>query len=234
MNAKWMTSVVAVATGVLFAGAANAQPKDQPSEGQGDASLAPATRSVELTIGTGYEQGFGKIVDGQPSLTDVGQAGGAIEASVGYRLIPELTLGVYGSGGEFSRGDSVDGSTNLYTATAGLKADWHFLPAGQEWDPWVSLGTGWRGYWLNDTQGTTSTHGWEIAKLEVGLDYRLDRAIALGPVVGGDVTTFFTQSTPGTSYASISSPQASTFIFAGVQGRFDIATGSDSTRVASR
>ncbi len=233
MNAKWITSAVAVAS-VLFAGVADAQPKDQPTESAADGNLPAADKSVELTIGTGYEQGFGKIVNNQPTLTDIGQAGGALEASVGYRLIPQLTLGVYGSGGIFSRGDSVDSSANLYTATAGIKADWHFIPAGQEFDPWVSLGTGWRGYWLNDTQGTTSSHGWEIAKLEVGLDYRVDRAVALGPVVGGDVTTFFSQSAPGTSFESISSPQVSTFIFAGVQGRFDIPTGSSSTQVASR
>jgi hypothetical protein len=234
MNNKWIGIFAGVIVGAGFAGVANAQEKDEAATGR-PRSLDAATRSVELTLGTGYSQGFGNVVSGQPTLTDIGQAGGAVEASVGYRIIPQLTLGVYGSGSMFSRGDTVDGSSNLYTATAGVKADWHFLPAGKELDPWLSLGTGWRGYWLNEQQGNTSIQGWEIAKLEVGLDYRIDRSVAVGPVVGADISTFFTQETPSSNgFGNISSPQASTFVFAGLQGRFDIPTGSDGSRVASR
>ena len=236
MKISMMTAVAAFAMGsTTFAGVASAQDKDQASDAKGEHSLAPATNAVELTLGTGYAQGFGKIASDQLSLTDVGQAGGAVEAGVGYRIIPQLTLGVYGSGGMFGRTDSVASSTDIYTATAGVKADWHFLPAGQQLDPWVSLGSGWRGYWVHSDQGTTSTQGWEIAKLEVGLDYRVAQAVAIGPVVGADVSTFFTQSTPSSSaFNNISDPKASTFVFAGLQGRFDIPTSSSPAHVASR
>jgi hypothetical protein len=235
MNTK-MTAVAALALGgVLVATTAGAQEKDQAQYSETSSRLDAADRSVELTIGMGYEQGLGNIASRQPTLTDLGQAGGAVEASVGYRIIPRLTLGVYGSGGMFGRGDSVDSSTNLYTATAGVKADWHFLPARNDFDPWLSLGSGWRGYWLNDGQGTTSAQGWEIAKLELGFDYRIDRAVAVGPVIGADVSTFFTQSTPASDgFRNITNPQASTFLFAGVQGRFDIPTVSGGSRVAAR
>jgi hypothetical protein len=228
-------TIGAFAVTMLVAGVASAQQKDEASESKAERSLAPVNKAVELTIGTGYEQGFGRIVSGQPSLTDLGQAGGAIETSVGYRLIPQLTLGVYGSGGMFGRGDSVSSGAHLYTASAGFKADWHFLPAHNELDPWVSMGSGWRGYWAHDGEGTASAQGWEIAKLQVGLDWRVQQAVALGPVVGADVTTFFTQSTPSSGgFSSISNPQASTFVYAGLQGRFDIPTRSGSSQVASR
>jgi len=234
MNTKWFTAMALAISSTVVTGVASADQKDEAAESKSGRSLAPATHALELTIGTGYEQGFGNVVSGQPSFTDVAQAGGAVEAGVGYRLIPQLTLGVYGSGGMFGRGSSVDGSTNLYTATAGVKADWHFLSSGHDLDPWVSLGTGWRGYWLNADQGTTSLQGWEIAKLELGLDYRIDQAVAIGPVAGIDVSTFFTQSTPsGSGFSNISNPQASTFVFAGLQGRFDIPTSSPA-QVASR
>jgi hypothetical protein len=68
---KWIVTLVG-AIGTLFvAGSASAevQPKDEATEGASAKRLAPVTNAVELTIGTGYEQGFGKFGSGQPSLT---------------------------------------------------------------------------------------------------------------------------------------------------------------------
>jgi hypothetical protein len=77
--------------------------------------------------------------------------------------------------------------------------------------------------------------GMDWAKLRIGVDYRIDRAIAISPVIGADLTTFFSQSTPTSNgFASISSPTVNTFVFAGLQGRFDIPTGAGASQVASR
>jgi hypothetical protein len=231
MNSKQIAAAAVALSTMVVSSAANAEDKDHDSK-----QLAPATHAVELTIGTGYAQGFGNIASGQPTLTDVGQAGGAVQAGVGYRLIPQLTLGVYGSYGLFSRGDQVDHSATLSTATAGVQADWHFLPSGSEIDPWISLGTGWRGYWVAADQGTSALHGLEIAKLQVGADYRIAPSVAVGPVVGADVSMFLTQEAANANgYSSITSPNVNTFVFAGLQGRFDIPTGSSASKdVASR
>ena len=244
MNSKWTIAAAIsmgslVITSVAQAQGAPAKDDSTPSGAAAD-DFAPATRALELTVATGYQQGFGSIASGQPTLGDLGQAGGALQIGVGYRVVPQLTLGVYGSGATFGRGDQVDSSANLYSASAGAQADWHFLPAGHQVDPWVSLGTGWRGYWIHSDQGaaagTTAMHGWEIGKLQVGVDFRVDQAVAVSPVVGADLTTFFTESTPQASaWSNIASPQVNTFVFAGVQGRFDIPTGAgSSSRVASR
>jgi hypothetical protein len=237
MISKWMAAAAVASGSVLFAGAASAQSEGgaaAPGE-QRSSEVAPAARAVELTIATGYAQGFGNVASGQPSLTDVGLAGGAVEVGAGYRFVPQLSLGVYGSGAMFGRGDSVDKNANLYSATAGVEAGWHFLPA-RSIDPWISLGTGWRGYWVSADRGTTSQHGLELAKLRVGVDYRLSQSVSISPVIGADMSLFLTQSTPGADgYSSISSPNVNTFVFGGVLGRFDIATGGASTsRVASR
>jgi hypothetical protein len=89
------------------------------------------------------------------------------------------------------------------------------LPAAHEWDPWVSLGTGWRGYWIHANQNETSMHGWEIAKVELGVDYRIAPTVAISPVVGADLSTFFTESTPQSNgYQNLSSPSVNTFVFA--------------------
>jgi outer membrane protein W len=242
-NGKWMaavTAAVAMTTTMITAGTANAQEptKDarDTTSSEGTSTLPAADRSVELTLGAGYAQGLGNVGAAQPSLSDVGQAGGAVQVGVCYRLIPQLALGVYGSGATFARGDQVDSSTNLYTATAGVQADWHFIPAASQFDPWVSLGTGWRGYWVSANQGTTALHGLELAKLQVGVDYRIDRSIAVSPVIGADMSTFLTESTLATSgYHNVQSPKVDTFVFAGLQGRFDVPVGPRRDKqVASR
>jgi hypothetical protein len=235
MNAKWTAAAAATMGTLLFTGVANAQTKDQTNEASDtSARLAPADHALELTVGTGYQQGFGKFASAQPSLTDVAQAGGGLQVGVGYRFVPQLTLGVYGSGAIFGRGDAVDSSSKLYTAAAGVQADWHFLPSGSEFDPWVSLGTGWRGYWVSADQGTTSLQGLELAKLQLGVDYRIDQAVAIAPVIGADLSTFLTESTPASNgFANVQNPNVNTFVFAGVQGRFDIPTQARA-KVASR
>jgi hypothetical protein len=234
-------TAVTLAAGALVttvSSAASAQtttaPKDESSNASSEASLAPATHAIELTVGTGYQQAFGNIASNQPSLTDVATAGGAVQVGVGYRILPQLTLGLYGSGATFARGSTVDSSTNLYSAAAGVQADWHFLPSAHTLDPWVSLGTGWRGYWVHNDAGTTSLHGLELAKLQVGVDYRVTDGVAVAPVIGADLSTFLTQATPGNDFANVSSPNVNTFVFAGVQGRFDIPTSARESRVASR
>jgi hypothetical protein len=234
MKTKWIASAVTLAA-VAVSGVASAQQKDQPIVAPKSTALDPATNAIELTVGTGYSQAFGDVAANRPSLTDIGQPGGAVQVGAGYRLIPELTLGVYGAGSMFSRGDLVDSSTNLYSAAAGVQADWHFQPGGHEFDPWVSLGTGWRGYWIHDDQGTTSLQGLEMAKLQLGVDYRLARAVAVSPLIGADLSMLLSESAPGSSsYSNITDPKVNTFVFAGVLGRFDIPVGETSSTVASR
>jgi hypothetical protein len=235
MNSKWKFAAAATIGSMLITGAASAQEKDQvQSTSDTSRSLAPATHDVELTIATGYEQAFGKVASGQARLQDIGEAGGAVQLGAGYRLIPQLTLGLYGSGAMFARADEAEPSTKVYSAAAGVQADWHFIPGGHEFDPWLSLGTGWRGYWAHTDQGTNSMQGMELAKLQIGVDYRVDEWLALSPVVGVDLSTFFTQSTPAAgAFHNISNPDVNTFLFAGLQGRFDIPSGK-SSQVASR
>ena len=234
MKTNWMAALAAAMSSIVVTGAASAEEKDQAQARAPDAT-APIKKALELTIAMGYTQGFGKVASSQPSLTELGTAGGGVQGGIGYRILPQLTLGTYGSFGTFGRADQADPTGHLYTSAAGIQADWHFLPAGHPLDPWVSLGSGWRGYWMTGDKGTTAMHGMDLAKLQVGVDYRVDKQISISPVVGVDLSTFFTQSTPEThAYQNISNPNVNTFLFAGVQGRFDIPTGSDSSRVASR
>jgi hypothetical protein len=237
VNKKMITEVVLAMSALSFATSAGAQApdNDQVTKETSKKELSPTIHAVELTIGTGYEQAFGEVSADQPSLTNMGQAGGAVQIGIGYRLIPQLTLGVYASGAMFGRGDQVDSSATLFSSAAGIQTDWHFLPGGHEFDPWVSLGSGWRGYWINENAGNVSVQGMELAKLQVGIDYRIDRAVSVSPVVGADLSAFLTESAPGSDgFHNISNPHVNTFLFAGMMGRFDIPTEVDHLPVASR
>jgi hypothetical protein len=238
MNSKWTLAASAAMGTMLLAGTASAQETTRDAaQTTGDRArdLPAATHAVELTVGTGYAQGFGNVGAQQAKLTDIGTAGGEVQLGASYRLLPPLGVGVYGTGAMYGRGDQVDGSANLYSATAGIQGDWHFLPAASEWDPWVSLGTGWRGYWVNTNEGTSSLHGWEVAKLQLGVDYRIAPAVSISPVVGADLSMFFTQSpATATGFSSVSSPDVNTFVFGGLLGRFDIPTEAKAGSVAAR
>ena len=187
-------------------------------------STMPAvTHALELGVGAGYAQAEGDIGAGMSALGDLSSSGRTAELQVGYRIIPHLELGVYGTFSGFTAGDEVADSTDVHGATAGLQAAWHFLPA-EAIDPWLGLSTGWRGLWLGPGEGQrTSLQGFELARLQVGVDYRVTPEIAIAPVVGASLSMFVSQDAPGTNgYQDIEDPQANVFFFAGLMGRFDL------------
>jgi hypothetical protein len=214
-------------TSALLAQDASMMEDDEPRD------LSAIRDAVEVVLAAGYAQGFGDVSSGQPNLTELGLAGWSMQLGAGYRLTPRLALGAYG-GGTLSKQTNLD-ATNLYSAISGLRVDWHFLPDWHELDPWVSLGAGWRGYWIEQQHGVTSLQGFDFAKLQAGFDYRVERRAALGPVVGLDLSRFVWQAgADSQSYQSTSQPRVNTFVFIGLAGRLDIPRDArERQRVAS-
>jgi hypothetical protein len=218
---KIQATMVAVGAGallVLHGDAAFAQ-----EGGDLTRSIAAVRNSLEIGVQGGYAQGTGNIGEGVGSVSDLSEAGGAGEIQLGWRVIPQLTIGVYGTFSGYSAGDELAGDTDVLGATAGLRADWHFLPA-ETLDPWVSLSTGWRGLWLTPDEGQdTSLQGLELARVQVGLDYRVSPELAISPVVGAGLSMFLSEDSPVTDgYEEIEDPQANVFFFAGLMGRFNV------------
>jgi hypothetical protein len=211
------------ALSLLIPALAHAQP-ESPDTGGFDHAVAPVRNAFELGVAAGYAQGGGKLGDNVGSnLEDVAGPGGTVEVDVGYRLFPELSLGAYGTFSTFQRGDQLVGDNSVLGATAGIQAAWHFRP-DRSVDPWVSLGTGWKGLWLDPSNGkTTSLQGLELARLQVGADYRISQDVAIAPVVGGSLSMFISQDTPMTTDLSeIQGKQVNFTGFAGLSGRFDL------------
>lgn len=215
--------ILAASALVVGASAASAQ-ESAPSEGSSgfDRPVPAVSHALEIAIGGGYLQGVGDIAGVGPRIQDLSGPGGTAELKVGYRATPNLAFGGYGTFSQFATGDDVLGGTDVRGATAGGFAEWHFRPT-QSVDPWVGLSSGWRGLWLSPDSGkNTSIQGWEIARVQLGVDYRISPEVAIGPVIGASVNTFFTEDSPATNgFTNISDPHANWLFFAGLQARFD-------------
>jgi hypothetical protein len=210
------------AVSLLIPAVALAQPESADTTGF-DREVPAVKSAFEIGVATGYSQGGGKLGGNMLSLEDVSGPGAAVEVDVGYRIIPELTLGAYGTFAKYQHGDSIASDTDVLGATAGIQAAWHFRP-DRSVDPWVSLGTGWKGLWLNPSSGkVTSLQGLELARLQLGADYRITKDIAISPVIGGSLSLFISQdSAMTTDLTEIQDKKVNVTGFAGLSGRFDL------------
>jgi len=122
-------------------------------------------------------------------------------------------LGVYDCG-------NLSGTDQALSVAAGLEGQYHFLPSRRS-DPWVGLGFGWRGYWSDRGLGSYGLQGLDLARVRVGVDYRLTPTFAAGPVLGITATDMLRASPPqGTGYSEADGRKVNTFVFAGFAGRF--------------
>jgi hypothetical protein len=202
---------------------AAAQPESPDTTTGFDHAVPSVKNAFEIGVATGYTQGGGKLGGNMGSLEDLSGPGGAVEVDLGYRILPQLSLGAYGTFSKYQKGDSVANDTDVLGATAGLQAVVHARP-DRSVDPWVSLGTGWKGLWLNPSSGkVTSLQGLELARLQLGVDYRVSKDVAIAPVIGGSLSMFISQdSDMTTDLTEITDKKVNFTGFAGLSGRFDL------------
>lgn len=181
---------------------------------------APA--ALEATVGLGFDRGFGSVGDGIPRLQDTGAAGSAMELGVGWRIEPHFTVGVYGGGSVHAAGKAVPGGARGYGASAGFAVSYHGQP-GARVDPWIGLGVGWRGYWVERDAGTDVLAGIDVTRIQAGVDYAMSDRMSVSPVLGVSLTRFQSRKAAGdASYQDIAAPRTAAFVFAGVLARFEV------------
>jgi hypothetical protein len=222
---------------VLVSAVAHAETANDSARPDGAEGVAPAN-AFELSIGQGLTQGFGQAGEEGTDLRDLGGLGPSLQLGLGYRIDPRFMVGGYLEGARFSGSDSLPDGTHSYTAAVGVQGQYHFRPFSKL-DPWVGVGTGFRSYWVDRPDAPHRTlHGWEIARLRVGVDYRLGPSTSMGPMLGGSLSTFTVTERPNSSAPeTIEDPGLSGFLFAGFQGRFDIGgerVSATPKQVASR
>jgi hypothetical protein len=182
-----------------------------------DRPLPPPSEALELRVATGYTQGFGMLAPGR-GVADVAGPGATIELDADYRTSRLWSMGLGCGFQEFV--------SSLNTGARGVAADagvtLHAAPSVRG-DPWLRVGAGYRLIWDVNPPATVSTarQGLEIAKATLGYDVRVARNVAFSPVVGADLNLFLWQ-TQNRVVSPLSSGQIATFLFLGVQGRFDL------------
>jgi hypothetical protein len=170
----------------------------------------PARTGFQLALRTGYAFRFGRVTaatGGEMSDTFSGQVPVLVEG--GAKLTPHLFVGGYTS---FAFGDASGAFHRTYcsngrscTSTSfriGAEAQYHFLPA-ERLNPWVGYGIGYESTGVTASSGGTDLSigysGLELAHLTAGLDVRLSRILAVGPVADFGIGSYgsFRQSQNG-------------------------------------
>lgn len=163
----------------------------------------------EAGVRVGYGIAFGSTTrTGSDALNQTIAGQVPIWIDLGYRLLPELFVGLYGHYGLGLVGDELDAlcrdlkrpmqfvDPNFVSSTAGscstsdlsLGAQLHYHPlAKQPIDPWLGAGFGYEWMWFSAAGqgGSTSVtfHGFELFNLQAGLDLELSKRVHLGPVL---------------------------------------------------
>ncbi len=215
MNTKLM-GVATFALVIASATQASAQEKTSYFE----EPLAAPKKALEIVVGTGYTQGFGSLQQGI-DMSQVATSGIGVDVGLGYRVTPHWGVAVTGQYQEFTAERSVSARGFL----PGIAATYHAAPYTRT-DPFISFGAGYRFLWENQQQGQPQlmTQGFELGKLVVGVDIRVDKDVALAPVIGADLTLPLWQTTNNATTTAISNPSMATYVFAGLQARFDITS----------
>ena len=220
----WGIGAISVAMVCSLSGAASAQ----GLEGSAPRPLGAPNDAFELDVSTGYTQGFGAISGRRGgAVSDTARGGIGLGLGLGYRATPELGIGVTGQYQELAPAATQAEGTRVRGAAIGIEGKVHFLPY-ERVDPWLSLGAGYRLLWTAPPGPGNNVlqHGFELARSQLGLDVRVSRDIALGPVIGGDISLFTARNPEGPAGDTvIPDKRVSTFLFAGVQGRFDVGGG---------
>lgn len=149
----------------------------------------------------GYAIPFGKLTESGGDVRDatVGQVPLMLE--LGYRVTPQLFVGVAGHYGfgivadDFSSRCEVlpEIDCSATDVRIGLEAQFHPLQ-GQQLDPWIGFGIGYESFTLTVEGGgvevDTTVSGFEFAKLQAGLDLTLTEYLRVGPFMSFSLAEF--------------------------------------------
>ncbi len=182
-------------------------------------TLPTPSHALELSVGTGYTQGFGMLAP-KRTVAEASGAGIGVGLALDYRLDATWSFGLEGQYQEYESRQNA--SARGLALQAG--ATYHFAPV-QRGDPWLRLGTGYRSVFESGPPGAGGTdigrHGLELVAARFGYDVRVVQDVAIAPVIGADLDLFVWNDGSGAPGA-MSAAQPAVFAYAGLQGRFDL------------
>jgi hypothetical protein len=230
VRATLLLPVIGIAGALVTAAPALADPESLNPDafdlsGALDRPVAPTEATFEFALGGGYTQGAGGAgIFG--NIEDVAGPGATLEVQLGYRVSSRVAVSAYGTAARFRHGDLIGEGSRAYGASAGLQVAWHASDT-RSLDPWVSVGAGWRGLWIERAgMQRMSMQGIELMRVQLGIDYRLSSRLAIAPVIAASLSTFLVENTVmPDDFTPVMDKRLNLYGFAGCLGRFDIGGG---------
>jgi len=228
-SSKWIVAAGCIGLATASSTSALAQERAEPAY-IAQPVRAPAD-ALELGATAAYSQGTTSPAAGV-GATDLTKAGGAFGIQIGYRFVPEFALHLFGQYNEFTPGNALSDSAATRGGVAGISGTFHILPF-QRVDPWVRVGAGYRMLWVvnNPENRDTLWHGFQIARADIGADFRTSEDVAIGPTVGVSLDEYVWRNPEGPiGDQEISGKRVVPYVYAGVEARFDVG-GSRRRRI---
>jgi outer membrane protein W len=182
-----------------------------------EAGTMPAIHGgIEVAVALGTSTSVGDIGDGMSARDAVGTAA-QLELKIGRRFTPNLAVSFYTAAQGLAEGSTA--TRTVYTGTAGLVADLHLRPRTKI-DPWIGVGGGLSAM-LYDQDGVGLAVGVELARVQLGVDFRLTEDFALGPVIGASATMYGAERAPRADFVDYADRGVNWTFSAGIAGRFN-------------
>jgi hypothetical protein len=133
------------------------------------------------------------------SLSDTVSGALPILVDVGYRIVPQLYVGLYGQFAFAFLSDKAcpaNASCSANDLRFGLNVHYHFTTPAEPYDFWIGAGAG---YEILSYKATVagisaegSASGFELGNAQVGFDYKMEQGVRVGPFAGVSVGQYST------------------------------------------
>jgi hypothetical protein len=177
---------------------------------------APDLLGSHVLVGAavGPAWSLGKLGSSLASVHGLG-TGLSFRADAGFGLSRSVVLGAWGSFAKYGDGDRCAESCSGQAFAVGPFVRYH-LSQGLRFDPWFTLGAGYRQVTFDDAGARQKFSGPEWLHVELGADYYLFSGLGFGPYAALGLSSYTTRPS-GTGNAAVN-----TELSVGVRFLFDV------------
>jgi Outer membrane protein beta-barrel domain len=178
--------------------------------------------AFEVGLTAGYTQPQGNLTSGT-ALTDQIGPGFVAGLDLGYRLSPHWALGVGGQYHESTIESALPSGSSARGIAAQIRLAYHVWPT-QFADPYLAIGTGYRALWElpPGTNDDVLLHGFDLARVELGLEYRVTQDFSIGPFLAVDLNLFGWRDPESGPSAPLTDKRVNAFFSGSFAARFDL------------